>query len=128
MAAEKYDADWVVKVDDDVYLSVERLLLAMKQWDRMEAGYVGCLKNGAVWTEPGTRWYEPQHLLLGSNYYLHSYGSIYALRGRAVEDVIVRNLDNLRLLANEDTMVGLWMLAHGVKLFEDMRLCSPTCT
>jgi hypothetical protein len=28
---------------------------AMKQWDRMEAGYVGCLKNGAVWTEPGAQ-------------------------------------------------------------------------
>ena len=26
---------------------------AMQQWDRMGAGYVGCLKHGAVWTEPG---------------------------------------------------------------------------
>ena len=49
----------------------------------------------------GTRWYEPQHFLLGPSYYLHSYGSIYAVSGRAVESVIVRNHDSLRLLANE---------------------------
>ncbi|KAI8471825.1 MAG: galactosyltransferase-domain-containing protein [Monoraphidium minutum] len=109
-AAELYEADWVIKMDDDVYLNMERLTLAMRQWDRIGAGYVGCLKHGGVWTEPGTRWYEPRHLLLGPTYYLHAYGSIYAVKGR------------------DDTTVGLWMLAHGVRHFEDTRLCSPNCT
>jgi hypothetical protein len=42
--------------------------------------------------------------------------------------VIGAGFDHLRLLANEDTSVGLWMLAADVKHFEDMRLCSPACT
>jgi hypothetical protein len=42
--------------------------------------------------------------------------------------VIGAGFDHLRLLANEDTSAGLWMLAADVKHFEDMRLCSPACT
>lgn len=42
--------------------------------------------------------------------------------------VIAANSGHLRLLANEDTSVGLWMLAANVTFFEDMRLCSPRCT
>jgi hypothetical protein len=42
--------------------------------------------------------------------------------------VIAANWAQLRLLANEDVSVGLWMLAANVTHFEDMRLCSPICT
>ncbi len=38
------------------------------------AGYVGCMKHGVVRTDPASRWFEPQHLLLGPTYYLHAYG------------------------------------------------------
>jgi hypothetical protein len=64
--SEAYDAAWVVKVDDDVYLMPSRLLLAQEQWGRMGAGYIGCMKHGAVWTRSGTRWFEPDSLLLGA--------------------------------------------------------------
>ncbi len=32
------------------------------------------MKHGYVFKEPRARWYEPQHLLLGSSYYMHAYG------------------------------------------------------
>ncbi|PNH08278.1 putative beta-1,3-galactosyltransferase 14, partial [Tetrabaena socialis] len=118
---------WIVKADDDVYLVPQRLPAAAVQWERMGAGYVGCMKRGKVWTEAGARWYEPQHLLLGPTYFMHAYGSAYALSAPVVRRVIQRNYHHLRLLANEDTSVGAWMLAHQVAHFEDMRLCSPTC-
>lgn len=127
-AAALYDADWYVKVDDDVYLMVERILLAAKQWAKMGAGYIGCMKHGYVWKEEDTRWFEPKHLLLGNEYYLHAYGSIYVMSKRTVEDVIVRNFNNLRYFANEDTTVGSWMLGHNVTHFEDMRLCATRCS
>ncbi|GMH38226.1 hypothetical protein BSKO_06110 [Bryopsis sp. KO-2023] len=127
-AAALYDAEWYVKVDDDVYLMVERILLAAKQWAKMGAGYIGCMKHGYVWKEENTRWFEPQHLLLGNEYYLHAYGSIYVMSKRTVEDVIVRNFNNLRYFANEDTTVGSWMLGHNVTHFEDMRLCATHCS
>ncbi len=33
-----YEAEWVVKMDDDVYLMPGRLLEAMRQWGAMGAG------------------------------------------------------------------------------------------
>lgn len=34
----QYQADYVVKVDDDVYLRVDRLPFAIAQWKRGKAG------------------------------------------------------------------------------------------
>jgi len=56
---------------------------------------------------------------------LHPAWLLYTSSHRSV---IGANWSQLRLLANEDTSVGLWMLAANVTYFEDMRLCSPTCT
>ncbi|EFJ46484.1 hypothetical protein VOLCADRAFT_46325, partial [Volvox carteri f. nagariensis] len=113
--------------DDDVYLMPQRLPAAAAQWERIGAGYIGCMKNGWVFRDPKHRWYEPQYLLLGSDYFLHAYGSAYVLSAEAVRQVIIHNYQHLRLLANEDTSVGAWMLAQDVVFFEDMRLCSRVC-
>jgi hypothetical protein len=122
--AQAYQADWIVKMDDDVYMMPERLHLAAKQWDTAGAEYVGCMANGDVSSdEADGKWYEPRHELLGREYPLHAYGSMYALSGGVVERVVVRSFDTLRLLANEDTSVGAWMLSHEVRHFDDERLC-----
>lgn len=123
-----YDPDWVVKVDDDVYYMIERTLLAMDQWDKMGATYVGCMKHGHVWATENSRWHEPQHLLFGGDYFLHAYGSIYAMHRTVVENVILRNFNSLRIFANEDVTVGSWMLGQNVVHFEDMRLCATKCS
>lgn len=59
------------------------------------------MKHGYVWKDEKTRWFEPDHLLLGQEYYLHAYGSIYALAKKTVQNVIIRNFSNLRYLSNE---------------------------
>eukprot|EP01025_Chloroclados_australasicus_P015974 TRINITY_DN1779_c0_g3_i1.p1 TRINITY_DN1779_c0_g3~~TRINITY_DN1779_c0_g3_i1.p1 ORF type:complete len:500 (-),score=47.29 TRINITY_DN1779_c0_g3_i1:810-2114(-) len=128
LVASQYDADYIIKIDDDVYLKFDRLEAGMKQWEKMGADYIGCMKHGQVWKTPGTRWYEPAHLMLASDYYLHAYGSFYIISGDVAHDVILLNKDKLRMLANEDTSVGMWMLGHNVTYFEDMRLCTPGCS
>lgn len=50
---QQWDPDWVIKMDDDVYLNTARLLDAARQWDVMGAQYVGCMKHGVVWRQPG---------------------------------------------------------------------------
>jgi hypothetical protein len=50
---QQWDPDWVIKMDDDVYLNTARLLHAARQWDVMGAQYVGCMKHGVVWRQPG---------------------------------------------------------------------------
>ena len=84
------------------------------------------MKHGVTWTQPGTRWYEPAHLLIGPTYYLHAYGSIYALSRRVVQDVVVANFGHLRMLSNEDTSVGAWMLGHQV--MAEMAEKRPACS
>ncbi|KAG2495703.1 hypothetical protein HYH03_006303 [Edaphochlamys debaryana] len=118
---------FVVKADDDVYLLPHRLPAAAQQWGRMGADYIGCMTHGPVRSDPEDRWFEPQSLLLGPAYFLHAYGSAYVLSARAVRDVVVARFERLRLLANEDTSVGAWMLGADVAHFEDMRLCAPGC-
>jgi hypothetical protein len=127
MVSRSYWADWVIKMDDDVYLSPHRLQLAMEQWSKMNADYVGCMKHGLVHGDPASKWFEPAQILVGREYHLNAYGSIYVINGRAIDDVIIPNKDRLRQLANEDTSVGLWMSAFKVRFFEDMRLCQPFC-
>ena len=59
------------------------------------------MKHGYVWKEKGERWYEPQHLLMGSEYFLHAYGSLYVTSGEVVKNVVLKNYDNLRMFSNE---------------------------
>lgn len=53
---ELYDAEWVLKLDDDVYITPNRLDLAMDQWDAMNVDYVGCMKHGDVLRQPDHRY------------------------------------------------------------------------
>eukprot|EP01026_Neomeris_dumetosa_P069082 TRINITY_DN680_c5_g1_i1.p1 TRINITY_DN680_c5_g1~~TRINITY_DN680_c5_g1_i1.p1 ORF type:complete len:331 (-),score=45.76 TRINITY_DN680_c5_g1_i1:561-1553(-) len=126
LVASKYNADYIVKMDDDVYLKFDRLGAGMKQWEKMGAEYIGCMKHGQVFKSG--KWFEPNHLMLASEYYLHAYGSIYVISGKIAREVILKNQNYLRMLANEDTSVGIWMLGHNVTYFEDMRLCTPGCS
>jgi hypothetical protein len=52
----QYDADWVVKLDDDVYLQGTRLLLAIEQWEAMNVDYIGCMQHGDVLQEADHRY------------------------------------------------------------------------
>ena len=38
------------------------------------ADYIGCMKTGPVIKSPKYRWYEPQHTLIGAEYFAHAWG------------------------------------------------------
>lgn len=60
---------------------------------------------------------------------MHSCGPAYALSRYAMEQIVVGGgAQNHRLLSNEDTTMGLWMLAHNVQFFDDRRLCANECS
>jgi hypothetical protein len=87
---ESYEPKYIVKVDDDVYLKLTRLPEAVKQWESRQVDYTGCMKRGPVYHDPSNRWYEPQHALLGSEYFSHCWGSLVGVeldrRGLACPD------------------------------------------
>ena len=101
MVSASYYADWIVKMDDDVYMNPYRLRLAFQQWTKMKADYIGCMKHGVVHNDPTSKWFEPAGVLIGREYHMNAYGSIYVANGRIIDDVIIPNKDRLRQLANE---------------------------
>ena len=136
------EALYVIKVDDDVYANVDRLPQAIRQWEEDRQDYVSCMKTGKIFTDPWQRWYEPQHALLGAGafanqppstqqlYFLHAWGSAYAISMRAANALSALAVLDLpmRLLANEDTTLGLWMLAMNMRHGDDRRMCEKTCS
>jgi hypothetical protein len=126
--AQTYDADYIIKLDDDVYARLDRLGAAVAQWRSAGVDYVGCMKRGPIHKSPTLRWYEPKHVLLGDSYFTHCWGSAYALSQRAAHIISTVPADSLRFFANEDVTIGSWMIAFNVTHYHDQRLCAPACT
>lgn len=60
------------------------------------------MKTGGIVTNQQQRWYEPQHVVLGSStYFTHAWGSIYVVSGQVAYDIARIRQGRLRYLANE---------------------------
>ncbi|KAG2609514.1 hypothetical protein PVAP13_4KG042900 [Panicum virgatum] len=93
-----YDSDFYVKADDDIYLRPDRLSLLLAKERSHPQTYIGCMKKGPVFTDPKLKWYEPQSFLLGSEYFLHAYGPIYALSADVVASLVALRNNRLVIL------------------------------
>ncbi|KAG6546027.1 hypothetical protein Mapa_012432 [Marchantia paleacea] len=122
-----FDADFYVKADDDIYLRPDRLSVLLKKERSTPRTYLGCMKKGNVISNPALKWYEPLGYLLGSEYFFHAYGPIYALSRTVVADLVTFRNDSFRMFSNEDVTIGSWMLALNVQHEDDRSLCDPEC-
>ncbi|ONK58485.1 uncharacterized protein A4U43_C09F13530 [Asparagus officinalis] len=127
-AYDAYDAEFYVKMDDDIYLRPDRLSVLLARHRPRPLTYIGCMNKGPVLTDPEQKWYEPQSNLLGREYFLYAGGGIYALSYEVVEDLVSLRRDTVRLFNNEDVTIGAWMLAMNVYHEDDRALCEPECT
>ncbi|KAJ4726426.1 Hexosyltransferase [Melia azedarach] len=123
-----FDSDFYVKADDDIYLRPDRLSLLLAKERPHSQTYLGCLKKGPVFTDPKLKWYEPLSYMIGSEYFLHAYGPIYALSVDVVANLVALRNDSFRMFSNEDVTIGAWMLAMNVHHEDNRELCSPDCT
>ncbi|CAN6483840.1 unnamed protein product [Victoria cruziana] len=123
-----YDADFYVKADDDIYLRPDRLSVLLAKERSHLLTYLGCMKKGPVFTDPKLKWYEPLSYLLGSEYFLHAYGPIYALSADVVASMVAVKNDSFRMFSNEDVTIGAWMLAMNVNHENNMALCETSCS
>jgi hypothetical protein len=97
-----YQAEWIVKVDDSVYMTPQRLMLAIPQWRAMGAEYVGCMKRGIIIPDrfgPKRR-FDRDHVLMGIGHMLNAHSSAFVVHAAVVEDAIVPNAQHLRILSN----------------------------
>ncbi|KAL2476417.1 putative beta-1 [Abeliophyllum distichum] len=123
-----YDSDFYVKADDDIYLRPDRLSLLLAKERPHSQIYIGCMKNGPVFTDPKLKWYEPLSHLLGKEYFIHAYGPIYALSADVVASLVALRNNSFRMFSNEDVTIGSWMLAMNVNHEDNRQLCEPECT
>ncbi|XP_057248643.1 probable beta-1,3-galactosyltransferase 12 isoform X2 [Beta vulgaris subsp. vulgaris] len=83
-AFDLFEADYYVKVSDDIYLRPDRLATLLAKERTESRTYIGCMKKGPVITDPKMKWYESQGHLIGNEYFLHAYAPLYVLSAEVV--------------------------------------------
>ncbi|XP_011086890.1 hydroxyproline O-galactosyltransferase HPGT3 isoform X1 [Sesamum indicum] len=123
-AVQMWDADFYVKVDDNIDLQLDGLIELLQSRQGQDSAYIGCMKSGEVVTEEGRPWYEPEWWKFGDqkSYFRHAAGSIFVL-SRNLARYININSASLKAYAHDDTSVGSWMMGLQATYIDDSRLC-----
>ncbi|KAG0500380.1 hypothetical protein HPP92_000452 [Vanilla planifolia] len=123
-AVEKWDADFYVKVDDDININIDALIEILQSHRDRSGAYLGCMKSGVVITEEGKQWYEPDWWKFGDgkSYFRHATGSLIIL-SKSLARYININSASLKTYAHDDTSVGSWIMGLGATYVDDDRLC-----
>ncbi|KAJ0936323.1 putative galactosylxylosylprotein 3-beta-galactosyltransferase [Helianthus annuus] len=127
-AVALWDADFYVKVDDDVHVNIGTLGATLSRYQSKPRVYVGCMKSGPVLAHKGVRYHEPEHWKFGeegNKYFRHATGQLYAI-SKDLATYISINQHVLHKYANEDVSLGSWFIGLDVEHIDDRRLCCGT--
>ncbi|KAG7010734.1 putative beta-1,3-galactosyltransferase 2, partial [Cucurbita argyrosperma subsp. argyrosperma] len=106
-----WDADFYVKVDDDVHVNIGTLGETLARHRSKPRVYIGCMKSGPVLSQRGVRYHEPEHWKFGeggNKYFRHATGQLYAI-SNDLGAYISMNQHVLHKYANEDVSLGSWI-------------------
>ncbi|XP_013707525.1 probable beta-1,3-galactosyltransferase 4 isoform X2 [Brassica napus] len=123
-----WDADFYVKVDDDVHVNIATLGAELARYRMKPRVYIGCMKSGPVLAQKGVRYHEPEYWKFGeegNRYFRHATGQLYAV-SRELASYISINKNVLHKYVNEDVSLGSWFLGLDVEHVDDRRLCCAT--
>ncbi|XWS61739.1 hypothetical protein CRYUN_Cryun07bG0151700 [Craigia yunnanensis] len=129
-AVDSWDAEFYVKVNDDVYVNIDALGATLSAHLDKPRVYMGCMKSGEVFSEPTHKWYEPDWWKFGDakSYFRHASGEIYAI-SRALAQFISINRSILQIYAHDDVSAGSWFIGLDVKHVDEGKFCcSPWST
>lgn len=123
-ALEQWDAEFYVKVNDDIYLNIDALGAILSNHVDKPRAYIGCMKSGGVFSKPTDKWYEPEWWKFGDkkSYFRHASGEIFAV-SRALAQFISINKSILRTYAHDDVSVGSWFVGLDVKHVDEGTFC-----
>ncbi|KAJ1263029.1 hypothetical protein BS78_09G153100 [Paspalum vaginatum] len=127
-AVATWDADFYVKVDDDVHVNLGMLTARLSKHRARPRVYIGCMKSGPVLSQKGVKYYEQEYWKFGdegNKYFRHATGQIYAV-SRDLASYISINQPILHRFANEDVSLGAWLLGLEVEHVDDRSLCCAT--
>lgn len=129
-AAANWDADYYIKVDDDVHVNLGMVGSMLARHRSKSRVYIGCMKSGPVLAQKGIKYHEPEFWKFGgegNKYFRHATGQIYAISKDLVM-YITMNRHLLHKYANEDISLGSWFIGLDVEHIDDRSLCCDTFT
>ncbi|XP_068637177.1 hydroxyproline O-galactosyltransferase HPGT3-like isoform X2 [Aristolochia californica] len=128
-AFDTWDAEFYVKVDDDVKLDLDGLIEILESHRSKSNVYMGCMKSGDVISEEEKLWYEPEWWKFGDEklYFRHAAGSLFVL-SRSLARYIHINSGFLQTYAHDDISVGSWMIGVEAIYVDENRLCCSSST
>ncbi|KAM7491456.1 hypothetical protein LguiA_034377 [Lonicera macranthoides] len=123
-AVEHWDAEFYVKVNDDIYLNIDALGTVLANNLDKPRAYIGCMKSGEVFSQPTNKWYEPDWWKFGDgkSYLRHASGEIFAI-SQALAQFISINRSILRTYAHDDVSAGSWFIGIDVKHVDEGKFC-----
>ncbi|XP_024378632.1 beta-1,6-galactosyltransferase GALT31A [Physcomitrium patens] len=127
-AVKKWDAEFYVKVDDDVHVNVGMLATTLSRHRSKPRVYIGCMKSGPVLAQKGVKYHEPEYWKFGeegNKYFRHATGQIYAI-SKDLATYIDVNRPLLHKYANEDVSLGAWIIGLDVDHIDDRSMCCGT--
>ncbi|KAB5569645.1 hypothetical protein DKX38_003438 [Salix brachista] len=127
-AVTLWDADFYVKVDDDVHVNIATLGETLVRHRKKPRVYIGCMKSGPVLNQKGVRYHEPEYWKFGeagNKYFRHATGQLYAI-SKDLAKYISINQHVLHKFANEDVSLGSWFIGLDAEHIDDRRLCCGT--
>ncbi|XP_016670858.1 beta-1,6-galactosyltransferase GALT31A isoform X2 [Gossypium hirsutum] len=123
----KWDADFYLKVDDDVHVNLGVVSSTLARHRHEPHVYIGCMKSGPVVAQKGIKYREPEYWKFGegNKYFRHATGQIYAI-SKDLATYILVNRHILHRYANEDVSLGSWFIGLDVEHIDDRSLCCGT--
>ncbi|KAG4979159.1 hypothetical protein JHK85_033117 [Glycine max] len=127
-----WDADFYVKVDDDIHLNLGMLVSTLAKYRSRPRIYIGCMKSGPVLYQNvcgrGVKYHEAEHWKFGeegNKYFRHATGQIYVI-SKDLATYISINWPILHRYANEDVSLGSWLLGLEVEHVDERSMCCGT--
>ncbi|CAL5417335.1 unnamed protein product [Camellia sinensis] len=127
-AVAKWDADFYVKVDDDVHVNLGMLAATLARHRSKSRVYIGCMKSGPVLSQKTVKYHEPEYWKfgeVGNKYFRHATGQIYAI-SKDLATYISINQPILHKYANEDVSLGSWFIGLDVEHVDERSMCCGT--
>lgn len=127
-AFAKWDAEFYVKVDDDVHVNLGMLAATLARHHSKPRVYIGCMKSGPVLSQKNVKYHEPEYWKFGeegNKYFRHATGQIYAI-SKDLANYISVNQPILHKYANEDVSLGAWFIGLDVEHIDDHNMCCGT--
>ncbi|XP_057798674.1 beta-1,3-galactosyltransferase 7-like isoform X2 [Salvia miltiorrhiza] len=127
-AVAKWDADFYVKVDDDVHVNLGTFAATLARHRSKPRVYIGCMKSGPVLSQKSVKYHEPEYWKFGeegNKYFRHATGQIYAI-SKDLATYISINQPILHKYANEDVSLGSWFIGLEVEHIDERNMCCGT--